>query len=138
MSDFHTHTTAGDMHNHFVNGEHVSTSFKNVFGGHDVYDPHMHMKFQTRENIFGEHDVYKGGQLVGHELKHPGGGTDFYDKNMHYEGGVRPNAHHSHDVVGSDGHLMASGIHGIHGTTVLKYPDPLAHVQHYEMPKLIL
>jgi hypothetical protein len=65
MSDIthlHQHVTNGDIGEHLIDGQHVSTVIKNVFGGHDFYD-NGHFEAQTKANVFHGHDVYRDGKL---------------------------------------------------------------------------
>lgn len=73
-----------DVHGHdtFVNGQHVTHTEENVFGGSNIYHGH-HLDEVTMPNVYG--------------------GMDVYDGNMQHEGSYMPN------VQGGEDYLNMSG-----------------------------
>jgi hypothetical protein len=135
-SHLHQHVTHGGVTEHFVDGEHVSTIAKNVFGGHDVYH-NGHLDTRTMPNVFHGHDVYHDGKLAHQTMPNVHGGKDSYHDGR-IESSSIPNVHHGHDYY-QGSHLVNSTIPSGHGfTTVMHHSDPLMHLQDYLMDPLHL
>ncbi|HYD16457.1 MAG TPA: hypothetical protein VEB03_00470 [Candidatus Nanoarchaeia archaeon] len=142
FADHHQFVHNGDITHHSVNGEHVSTAFKNTFGGHDYFDNHNHMFESTTKNVFGGKDVMHNGQLQERSMPNVHGGHDVYDGNMQLKVSTLKNVHGGHDAL-SHGKLVSTSIPTGHGTSSVFHwgagnTDPLAHVGEYVMSKLVL
>jgi hypothetical protein len=142
FTDFHQFSHNGDISHHSINGEHVSTAFKNTFGGHDYINNQDHMFASTMKNVFGGKDVMHGGELHERTIPNVFGGHDVYDANMHLKLATLKNVHGGHDTL-SHGKLTSTSIPTGHGTSTVFHwgsgsTDPLAHVGEYVMSKLVL
>jgi hypothetical protein len=138
MSDFmdtHQIVHHGDITDHFVNGDHVSTGFKGVFHSREYFtDQGQHET--AIKNVFGGKDVCRDGKLHERTVPDGRGGDDIYDGMMQMKGSLHPNVHGGHDLV-AHGNVVESSIPGGHGvSTVLNFHDPLMNLSEYTVAKL--
>lgn len=135
-ADFHQVHDIGDMSEHLMDGDLVST------GVHNAFSQDYHRADGIREwavkNVEGGEDVYHGTTLYEKTIPTGHGTHDVYDAQMHYKATIEPNVHHGHDVL-HGGDLIESSIPLGHGaSTVMNYDDPIAHLSEYSMMKLVL
>ena len=135
-SDLHHINHVGDMSEHTVNGDMVSTGVKNSFslsystadGTHEWAVP----------NGAGGTDVYHGTSIYERIVPNSHGSYHVYDSDMRLKATVSSNPHGGHDVL-HDGTLLESSMPAGYGTFgVLHYGDPLSHLSEYSMSKLVL
>lgn len=129
----------------------------NIFGGHD-YSNDTH-DIHTEDNIYGGHDIYDHGVYVGHTESNQVGGEDFYDEHNQHQLHTQDNGiggkyiysehgfegtldsfHDGDDIfydANGDIEHIGMGDAG-NGSTILQYDDPLAHINSYIMPELLL
>lgn len=136
FTDLHEVHHVGDMSEHTINGEDISTGIKTSFsesystadGGHEW----------AVKNAQGGDDVYHGTSLFERTIPTGHDTHDVYDAQMHLKGSVVPNVHHGHDVL-YGGNLIDSSMPLGHGaSTVMHYSDPVAHYSEHVWTKLIL
>lgn len=140
--ELHQYMHAGDSTLHTVDGELVSQSFQNVFGGHDYYALDGSSLGSTHANIFGGHDHFgPDGQLTRTEIPNIFGGLDAYEGGLtegHRSSWSVPNVFGGHDTY-SGSELLRTSVPGVDGfVTVLDHHDPLMHIHDYTVPKLDL
>ena len=126
----------GDISQHTINGELISTGVTNAFSQDYFLSDGAHE--HAVPNAEGGMDVYKDGALHERIIPDGHGSHHVYDSQMQLKATINPNMLHGHDVL-HDATLLESSIPGIHGaSTVLNYSDPLAHLSEYSMTKLVL
>jgi hypothetical protein len=136
FSDLHHINHFGDMSEHTVNGDMVSTGVKNAFS--QDYSRADGIHEWAVPNGAGGTDVYHGTTLYEKIVPHGHGEHDVYDSDMQLKGTVSSNVHGGHDVV-HDGTLVESSMPAGYGFfSVLNYSDPLSHLSEYSMSKLVL
>jgi hypothetical protein len=139
MTDHHhlLHSTGDNLlHEHTVDGEHVATSMKNVFGG-ETFIKDGRVIAESRENFQGGVDVYHGTTQVIHTEHGVMGGQDVYH-GTDLVGHTATNAHGGIDLT-HHGFPEISSIPLDHGfTSVMVHDDPLLHTSEYQVPELDL
>ena len=133
--------------------EHFSAD-DNIFGGHDdIHGGH------SEDNIFGGHDNIHDGIHDGHSEENIFGREDYYDSNNHliaraidnglggefiysdhgFEGMLEHGIDGHDTFYGSDGDITHFDIFEAgNASHIMDYDDPLAHIDSYIMPDLLL
>jgi len=133
--DTHQVVHHGDVTDHFVNGDHVSTGFKGIFNSREYFTDQGHHETAIK-NPFGGNDVYRDGKLYERSIPDGHGGDHIYDGMMQLKGALHPNVHGGHDLH-VNGNVVESAIPSGHGfSTVLNFHDPLMNLSEYTMAKL--
>jgi len=134
--DVHQIHHFGDMSEHSINGDDVSTG---VTGhGSEEFTRSDGVHEWAVKNAEGGEDVYHGSTLYEKTVPGVHGSHDVYDPQMQLKGTIVPNVHHGHDVLNA-GNVVESVLPIGHDTsTVMHYADPLAHFSEYTWTKLIL
>lgn len=126
----------GDIEVHHAEGEAVSMSIKNVFGGNDYFHDGQ-LAVRTAPNIQGGQDLVEDGRTVLHSEPNVHGGDDYYHQGQHV-GSAIPNAHGGLDMY-SNGDLTASSMPLNDGfSIVMEHSDPLLHIDDYHIGELHL
>jgi hypothetical protein len=134
--DFHQISQIGDMSEHTINGDMVSTGIKNGFS-QDYFSADGTHEWAVPDGA-GATDVHHGTSLYEKVVPHGHGVNDVYDSDMHLKATVAPNVHGGHDVT-QNGTLIESSMPLGHGSfSILNYSDPLSHLSEYGMSKLVL
>ncbi|NLM20823.1 MAG: hypothetical protein GX207_03645 [Peptococcaceae bacterium] len=133
----------------------IFQAFDNAFGGHDFQiDNEM---YQTRENLIQGQDIYKNGKLVASTKPNMFGGVDMFNSQNEVIVSTHENVMGGQGILSGNGESLGfttqdamgttfhdhSGALSMHleqgnASTILNYQDPLAHVDSYVLPTLIL
>ena len=112
-----------------------------------------------QDNIYGGHNFYEDGVYAGHSEENILGGQDYYDEeNQHvartedngiggmyvysdegYEGTFLPSLNGHDTFYGEDGSITHMDLNDVgNGSYMMDFDDPLAHIDSYIMPDLLL
>lgn len=111
---------------------------ENIFGGHDFITDGVH-DGHSESNIFNGHDYYNAEhQLVGRTMDDGIGGEYVYSHDG-FEGVFRHDTEGHETFMDSEGDIthFDSAYDG-NASHIMSYDDPLAHIDGYIMPDLIL
>ena len=112
------HDNIYDGHDFYENGVYAGHSEANIFGGQDYYDQHNQHVAHTEENGIGGMYVYSDDGFEGtYEHMQDGHDTFYGDEGMI--------SHMDLNDVGNGSYMM-------------DFDDPLAHIDSYIMPDLLL
>lgn len=134
----------------------IFQSYDNVFGGHDflIDEQNYHMQ----DNIFNGETIYQNGQAVATTIPNALDGMDIYDANNQLIVSTSANVLGGETVFDSNHQQLGNVSHTSYGEsftdmsnivthypmdhsaidTILNYQDPLAHVNSFVLPSLIL
>lgn len=114
----HAENNIFEGHDYIVDGVHVGHSEANIFNGMDHYDANHHLIARTVDNGIGDHYVYSHDGFEGVFHHDDGGHNSFMD---------------------FDGHIThLDTVHDGNVSHIMSYDDPLAHIDGYIMPDLLL
>ena len=110
----------------------------NIFGGHDIFDDGVNVG-HSEDNIFQGEDYYDADhRLVAHTQDNGIGGEYVYSDDG-FEGTLVKSLVGDDIFYGADGTITHLDFNDVgNGSAIMQFDDPLAHINSYIMPDLIL